>query len=190
MKPLTLQQRRFVDALFKTTPPMNGSEAARAVGVSMNSCRVTASKWLTKPNVILEVEKRRREIEKKAEITREDWLKKMRAFYHSDIRKMFDTHGNPIEIPQLGDHEAATVEGFEFEELFTKVKSSDGTTDAVPTGYVKKYKLTPKLKQMLEFGKVMGWYTEKKELELGASLEELVMASLADDDPSSQKAKK
>lgn len=116
----------------------------------------------------------------KVQVTREQWLTKMESFFHSDIRKMFDQFGNPIDIPNLGDHEAMMVDGFEFEELFTKVKRGDGTNEAVANGYVKKYKLTPKLKAMLEFGKVMGWYTEKKEIEAGATLEQLVMASLED----------
>ena len=161
MKPLTIQQRKFVDALFTTTPPMNGSEAARAVGVSVKSCRVQAAKWLAKSNILAAVEERRAEIEKalekKADITKESWVKKMQSFYYSDIRKMFDEFGNPIELPKLGDHEAAMIEGFEFCEDYTKVKKSDGSTDAVPTGYTKKYKLTSKLKAMVEFGKVMGW---------------------------------
>lgn len=112
------------------------------------------------------------------QMSREEWLLEMEKMMRGDVRKMFDEFGNPVEIPHLSDNEAAMVEGFEFEETFTKVKKADGDTDAVPTGYIKKYKLTPKLKRALEFGKVMGWYTEKAKLELGASLEELVMASM------------
>ena len=99
----------------------------------------------------------------KVRVTREEWLEKMQAFFYSDVRKMFDQFGNPIELPQLGDNEAAMVEGFEFCEDYTKVKKADGDTDAVPTGYTKKYKLTPKLKAMLEFGKVMGWYDDDEQ---------------------------
>lgn len=112
------------------------------------------------------------------QMSREEWLLEMEKMMRGDVRKMFDEFGNPVEIPHLSDNEAAMVEGFEFEETFTKVKKADGDTDAVPTGYIKKYKLTPKLKRALEFGKVMGWYTEKSKIELGASLEELVMASM------------
>lgn len=173
MKPLKLRERQFVDALFKTTPPMNGSEAARMVGVSMKSCRVTASKWLTNPNIQDAIEKRRQEIEKKAEITKEQWIAKMRGFFHADVRKMFTGPGNALDIHELGDNEALMVEGYELVENFEKVGDK-----AEHVGYTKKVKLTPKLKAMLEFGKVMGWYTEKKELELGATLEELVLGSM------------
>ena len=113
---------------------------------------------------------------KEVQVTRLEWLKKMETFFHSDVRKMFDEHGNPIDIPQLGDHEAAMIEGFEVVEDFTKVKKNDGSTDAVPTGYTKKYKLTPKLKAMMEFGKVMGFYVEKKTIDGTFTLEQLIEA--------------
>ena len=172
-KRLTPRELKFIDALFVTTPPMNGSEAARAVGVSMTSCRVMAAKWLTRDNIKAEVERRRALIEHASEVTREKWTKKMAGFYNSDVRKMFTGPGDVVPISELGDDEAMMVEGFELVENFTKVGDQ-----AEHTGYTKKVKLTPKLKAMLEFGKVMGWYTEKSKIELGASLEELVMASM------------
>lgn len=177
-RPLKLRERQFVDALFRTTPPMNGAEAARMVGVSVASCRVQASKWLTKSNIRAEIEKRRQELEKQSLVTREQWLKKMEHFFRADVRKMFDQFGNPIEIPQLGDDEAVLVEGFEFCEDFTKVKKGSGETDAVATGYTKRIKLTPRIKALLEFGKVMGFYTEKQTIEHTFSLEDLVLGSM------------
>lgn len=114
---------------------------------------------------------------KDVQVTRLEWLKKMERFFHADVRKMFDSHGNPIEIPQLSDAEAALIEGFEVIEDFTKVKNAAGATESVPTGYTKKYKLTPPLKAMLEFGKVMGFYKEKIEVE-HTTMEELVLGSM------------
>lgn len=140
-----------------------------------------ASRIRNSPKIDARIQQLMAPVVEEVRVTREQWLKKMESFFLSDVRKMFDQFGNPIDIPNLGDHEAIMVDGFEFEEQFTKVKSSDGTTDAVPTGYIKKYKLTPKLKAMLEFGKVMGWYTEKQELGLDATLEELVLGSMRED---------
>lgn len=109
----------------------------------------------------------------KVQVTREDWLTKMEGYFHADVRKMFDGPGNAIEISELGDNEALMVEGFELVENFEKVGDKPEHV-----GYTKKVKLTPKLKAMLEFGKVMGWYTEKKELSLDKTLEELVLGSM------------
>lgn len=108
----------------------------------------------------------------KVQITREQWLKKMESFFHADVRKMFVGPGQPIEISELGDHEALMVEGFEVVENFEKVGDKPEHV-----GYTRKVKLTPKLKALLEFGKVMGWYTEKKEIELDITLEDLVLGS-------------
>lgn len=91
----------------------------------------------------------------KVQVTRDQWLQKMEGYFHADVRKMFSGPGNAIDIQDLGDNEALMVEGFELVENFEKVGDK-----AEHVGYTKKIKLTPKLKAMLEFGKVMGWHSE------------------------------
>ncbi|MBK5283031.1 MAG: terminase small subunit [Nitrospiraceae bacterium] len=180
LKSLTYRERQFVDALFLTTPVMNGAEAARAVGFSVASCRVQAVRLLTKDNVQAAIEQRKQEIEKKAEITRDEWLKKGRRFYHGDVRKLFDAHGNPINIPSLGDNEASLIEGFEMVEDFTKVKKNEtGEEQAVCTGYTKKFKLVSPLRAHEYFGKILGYYADKVEHSGTLTLEQAVMASMA-----------
>ena len=107
----------------------------------------------------------------KVQVTREQWLQKMEGYFHSDVRKMFNGPGNAIDISELGDNEALMVEGFELVENFEKVGDR-----AEHVGYTKKVKLTPKLKAMLEFGKVMGWYVEKKDNDGTFTLEQLIDA--------------
>ena len=77
------------------------------------------------------------------------------------MRKLFDAHNNPIDIPLLGDNEAMLIEGFDVVEDFTKVKKNqDGQEQAVCTGYTKKIRYT-KPKDVVEFvGKVMGYITD------------------------------
>ena len=177
LKPLTIRERRFVEALFHTTPPLNGSEAARAVGVSVKSCRVQAVKWLTKSNIQAAVDKRKQEIEQQDKVTRDEWLKKGRRFYRGDVRKLFDAQGNPIDIPNLGDNEAALIEGFEVVEDFTKVKKNEeGTEQAVCTGYTKKFKLVSPIKAHEYYGKILGYYADKIEHSGTFTVDELVTA--------------
>ena len=78
------------------------------------------------------------------------------------MRKLFDAHNNPIDIPLLGDNEAMLIEGFDVVEDFTKVKKNkDGQEQAVCTGYTKKIRFT-KPKDVVEFvGKVMGYITDE-----------------------------
>ena len=170
-------------------PRRNESDAYRAAyntkGMKARTVNNEASKLMRNPYITARIQELMAPAIAKVTMSREEWLLEMEKIMRGDIRKLFDDFGNPVEVPQLSDNEAAMVEGFEFEETFTKVKSSDGTTDAHPTGYIKKYKLTPKIKRALEFGKVMNWYTEKREVELGESLEALVLASMGAHDAKS-----
>ena len=176
-KRLTAREQRFVDAFFLTTPIFNGSEAARAVGISTASCRVQAVRWLTKTNVKAAIDQRKRELEEASKITREDWLKKAERFYHGDVRKIFDAHGNVLDIPDLADNEAALIAGIEFVEEFAQVEQANGKRSAEHTGYTKKVKLVDPIKAHEYYGKITGFYVEKKEISMDATLEELVLGA-------------
>lgn len=176
LKPLTYRERQFVDALFHITPVFNGAEAARAVGFSKASAPVLACRLLMKVNVKAAIAARKAEIEKQNEVSKEQWEHKVRRLFHGDVRKLFDAHGNPIDIPTLGDNEAIMIEGFEVVEDFTQVEKSDGSEGSVPTGYTKKIKYT-KPREALEFvGKALGYYADKVEHSGTFTVEELVTA--------------
>lgn len=157
-KKLTAKQEKFCQEIVAGKSQADAYRAAfQPKRASNKTIHEEASKIAAMPKVGTRISELMLPAIKEVQVTRVEWLKKMESYFYSDVRKMFDEFGNPIEIPQLGDHEAAMVEGFEFVEDYTKVKKGSGETEAVPTGYTKKYKLTPKLKAMLEFGKVMGW---------------------------------
>ena len=163
-------------------PKANQSKAYRAAfnthGMKAKTIHNEASKLMNNPDITARISELMQPSIERVRMTREEWLLKFEKLVRGDVRKMFDAFGNPIEIPKLGENEALMVEGFEFCEDYTKVKKADGQTDAVPTGYTKKVKLASKLKAMLEFGKAMGWYAESKDMGLGLTLEELVLASM------------
>lgn len=92
----------------------------------------------------------------KVQLTREEWLDIGINMLRADVRKMFVGPGQPIEIAELGDNEAAIVEGYEVTENFAKVGDK-----AEHVGYTHKVKLTGKLKRWVEIGKAMQWYVEK-----------------------------
>lgn len=171
---LTPKQERFCQEIVKGG---NLSDAYRVAfkpkgmkpkTINEKACRLMAEgKIQARKNELLEP------IVSKVQVTREQWMTKMESFFRADVRKMFDGPGNVKELSELDDDEAMMIEGFELVENFEKVGDK-----AEHVGYTKKVKLTPKLKAMLEFGKVMGWYTEKKELSLDKTLEELVLGSM------------
>ena len=159
--PLTFREKRFVDALFMTTPPFNGSEAARAVGFSETSCRVQAVRLLTKDNVQAAIKSRQADMDKQSAVTREQWLKKAERFYYADVRKMIDEHGNVLAIPEMGDNEASLIAGFEIVEEFTQVERVDGKKKAEQTGYTKKFKLVDPMKAHEYYGKIRGFINDE-----------------------------
>lgn len=146
-------------------------------GFSKASAPVLACRLLMKVNVQAAIEARKAEIEKRNEITKAQWEHKVRRLFHGDVRKLFDDHGNPIDIPKLGDNEALMIEGFEVVEDFTKVKQNEtGEEQAVCSGYTKKIKYT-KPREALEFvGKALGYYADKVEHSGTVTVEELVIA--------------
>lgn len=142
---------------------------AKAKTINEEACRLRKN-----PKISARIEELMAPVIKEVQVTREQWLKKMESFFHADVRKMFVGPGQPVEISELGDHEALLVEGFEVVENFEKVGDK-----AEHVGYTRKVKLTQGLKRLIEFGKVMGWYKEQVEVGLDKlTLEELVLGSM------------
>ena len=95
----------------------------------------------------------------KARLTREQWLEQLARLILFDPRRMFDTHGNPMEITDLGDNEAAAIAGFKFYEDFA------GRGEArKAVGYTRKFKLADRLRALELYGKAQCYYAEKMEL--------------------------
>lgn len=146
----------------KTGKPLTQSEAYRLAfkpkKMKAKSVHELASRLMAEVKVASRIQELMQPIITKATVTREQWLEKMEGYFHADVRKMFSGPGDLIEIPDLGEHEANMINGFELVENFTKVGDQ-----AEHTGYTKKVKLESKLKAMLEYGKVRGFYSEKSE---------------------------
>jgi phage terminase small subunit len=162
---LTSRQERFCQEIVKGKSQSDAYRVAwKPKKAKAKTIHEAASRIMVDSKVTARIQALMKPLVEECQVTREQWLKKMERFYNSDIRKLFDEFGNPKDIHTLGDNEAAMIEGFEVVEDFTKVKKAEtGEEQAVATGYTKKFKLTPTLKAMLEFGKVMGFYTERTE---------------------------
>lgn len=79
------------------------------------------------------------------------------------MRKLFDPHGNPIDIALLGDNESMLIEAFQVVEDFTKVKDSKGGEQAIPAGYTKKIRLAKPMEILQFVGKAMGFVDGEEE---------------------------
>ena len=107
------------------------------------------------------------------QLTAERWQQEIDRCALGDVRKMFDSHGNPLDIHALGDDEAPCIAGFEILEEF-EGKGKDRT----PIGYTKKYKLVDKLKALELAGKTRGYYTEKHKVEADVTLQAIILAAM------------
>ena len=129
--------------------------AFNAKKMKPRTINVEAFKLMDNPDIANRVKELSVPMVAKVRKTREDVLDAYQAGGWFDTRKMFDTHGNPIDIPNLSDDEAMMLEGFEiFEEFEGRGK------DRVPIGFTRKYKLGDRHKYLTSYAKMMGYISD------------------------------
>jgi phage terminase small subunit len=109
-------------------------------------------------------------IKAETKLTAELWQLELDRSALGDVRKLFDTHGKPLDIAALGDDEAACIAGFEIIEQF-----SGKGEDRVLVSITRKYRLVDKLKALELVGKTRGYYREKREPTGELTLKALVL---------------
>lgn len=159
VRDLTAKQTAFVQAYLISG---NGAEAVKKAGYKTKYPEKVAYQLLDIPRLREIVEQQRQQLAVRAKMTAEEWIDRVTKLAFYDPRKLFDAHGNPIEIAQLGDDEALAIAGFEIVEDFTKVKTASGGEDAVPTGYTKKFKLLDRTPYIMALGKVLGVFPDTR----------------------------
>jgi len=141
---LTPKREHFCQEMIK--PKATQSEAYRVAfkttGMKAETIHSEASKLMQDPQFTARIAELRAPAVEKAQLTLAQWVEDGLKLYRADPRKLFDRFGNPVPITELGDDEITLIEGFKFTEDYTKVRKSDGETDAVPTGYTQDYKIT------------------------------------------------
>lgn len=156
-RPLTRQQEAF--CLFVLAGD-NQSDAYRKAfncrRMKAKTVHECASKLMAHPKVTARVAELMQPVIAKARLTREQWLERLARLIFFDPRKLFDSHGNPLEITELGDNEASAIAGFEF---FTGKGE-----ERKPCGYTRKFKLADRLRALELYGRAQCYYAEKMEL--------------------------
>ena len=122
-------------------------------------------------------EPKRREAFDSAMKMRESWLKEavvreMRTLALSDIRACFDEQGNLLSPKQWPANVAKAIASFEVDEIW-----AGSGEDRAHIGYKKRIKFWDKGKQLEALGKKLGFFVDTHKHELGASLEDLIVAS-------------
>lgn len=155
---LTPKQEAFCRAMITE------EDQASAYRIAYNPKKMTdnavyceASKMMRIPKIAHRVKELRDAMAAQALMEKQEWLERVTKIARADVRKMFDSHGNPIEISQLESNEAAAIAGFEFCEDFT---GKEGERTAV--GYTKKFKLADKIRALELVGKAYRYLGDDK----------------------------
>lgn len=91
-KKLTIQQAKFVEAMAHPQTK-NQTQAAIAAGCPPKTARITASKWLTKANILEAIRKRKRKVMEYAQVTPEEVLGFAAFQMRSSIADVLDDNG-------------------------------------------------------------------------------------------------
>lgn len=93
VKQFTKQQEQFINAVVNPKVK-SGAEAARASGSPKKNARIQAAKWLTNPNIVQEIEKRKKELAEMAEVENAAVIGSAARSAFATIDDAFDDKGN------------------------------------------------------------------------------------------------
>lgn len=154
---VTMKEEAFCVAILAGQNPSKAyREVFKPRRAKAKTVHEMASRLMAKRKVRARLVELLKPVIAKAQLTREQWLQAVARVALFDPRKMFDSHGNPIEITELGENEAAAIAGFEFYEDF------EGKGEARrAVGYTKRFKLADRLRALELYGKAQCYYADK-----------------------------
>ena len=153
---LTPKQKRFVQEYLVD---LNATAAAVRAGYSKKTAEVIGYENLRKPQIETAINQAIQEREKRTKITQDMVLQETAKLAFFDIRKMFDKNGKPLDISQLDDDTAAALVGLDVQDVY----EFNGDEKQF-VGYIKKYKMSDKLRALELLGKHLGtWEPQNKQ---------------------------
>jgi phage terminase small subunit len=123
---LTAKEQRFIAEYLVD---FNGAQAAQRAGWTARSAKVIASRLLTKPAIKAAIEAKRVKQIETTDLTAARVLEELRRLALSDIRALFDEHGNLRPLQQLTPEQASSIASVEV--VIKNAKAGDGVTDTV-----------------------------------------------------------
>lgn len=148
IKPLKGKQLLFAENYLKR--PENQTQAYIDAGYKAtgDSAKVSASQLLKNPNVAAHIERRRAELQEKADVELIDLIREVGRLALSDIRQLYDEKGDFLPIHELPDDIAAAVAGIEMGVEFDADKN--------PCYYIKKIRIWDKNPAQERLCKILG----------------------------------
>lgn len=155
---LTPKQKRFVAEYLVD---LNATAAAKRAGYSEKTAYAIGIENLKKPEIQSAIQEAQTERQKRTEITQDMVLCETAKLAFFDVRKMFDKNGKPLEISELDGDTAAALVGLDVQD----VSDSDGNY----VGFIKKYKMSDKIKALELLGRHFGTWEPKDDSKKNAA---------------------
>lgn len=157
---LTPKQKIFADEYLIDLNATRAYKVAYPRVKNEETAAAAGSRLLRNVKVVEYVQKRMDERAQRTEITQDRVLQELAKLGFFDIRKLFDDSGKPLDITGLDDETAACIAGLEVMDVY-----EGAGEDKEFAGYVKKYKLSDKLKALELIGRHLGMFKDKMDIE-------------------------
>lgn len=170
---LTPKQKIFADEYLIDLNATRAYKVAYPRVKNEETAAAAGARLLRNVKVVEYVQKRMDERAQRTEITQDRVLQELAKLGFFDIRKLFDDSGKPLDITGLDDETAACIAGLEVMDVY-----EGAGEDKEFAGYVKKYKLSDKLKALELIGRHLGMFKDKLELSGGLDTEKTKLDDL------------
>lgn len=150
---MTPKEARFVAEYLKD---LNATQAAIRAGYSAKTANRIASRLLSKVDIAERVSEKQASQLEAADLTATRTLEEMRRLAFSNVRNLFDDHGNLKPIHTLSEEDAACLAGLEV--VKKNITAGDGQMDTVI-----KVRVWDKPRTLEMLGKHFSVLTEKVE---------------------------
>lgn len=157
---LTPKQKIFADEYLIDLNATRAYKVAYPRVKNEETAAAAGARLLRNVKVVEYVQKRMDERAQRTEITQDRVLQELAKLGFFDIRKLFDDSGKPLDITGLDDETAACIAGLEVMDVY-----EGAGEDKEFAGYVKKYKLSDKLKALELIGRHLGMFKDKMDIE-------------------------
>ena len=170
---LTPKQKIFADEYLIDLNATRAYKMAYPNVTKEETAAAAGARLLRNVKVEEYIQERMKDREKRTEITQDMVLKELAKVGFFDIRRLFDDSGKPLDITGLDNETAACIVGLEVMDIY------EGTGDDKEfVGYIKKYKLSDKLKALEMIGRHLGMFKDKLELSGGLDTEKTKLDDL------------
>lgn len=157
---LTPKQKIFADEYLIDLNATRAYKMAYPNVTKEETAAAAGARLLRNVKVEEYIQERMKDREKRTEITQDMVLKELAKVGFFDIRRLFDDSGKPLDITGLDNETAASIVGLEVMDIY------EGTgEDKEFVGYIKKYKLSDKLKALEMIGRHLGMFKDKMDIQ-------------------------